>query len=728
MTEKETRIAPIERTQFKYLLAENLNYFGNLPNSVLKPVKKIVANVEYEELTCVGYNPDSQNLEATIAIKLQYGYGGSLCQPGSTEYVRFYVDYGSGWEDAGLSGVQVNDVPDSADCADQSIKPLTYVTSLKYEPKAQCCTHPVLPKVHAILSWQIVPPPGPANAGWLPPWGNSMDCNIQIKPRPWDILCILEEIGVNIGKKIDLPAHLQPAVGKPIPLPDPPPLKFAEIAQLYKSPAAKAPKGAEFSVEPHRFALPFMHSISSAAGFNQAFVESQTAQFQAVGIDLGNILKALNDTKADVTYEELECLGMDETFPERLVATFRVKKTSGYSGTLCQNGSTEYVAFWADWENTCEWTYLGTASVNVHDFTPLPGGGLCYSAILPVDLTYRRRPCANPKIARVRAVLSWSTPPSTTNPDALNTWGNRLDRHVVIKPGDKIDPGDPQAKLRNIGGIPIEDIDTGASGLTVPAAVFAHYPWDTADGWGLGRACPFGGRLVMEGDYYPGFFYRVRVHKLSDPYSSYTVLATSFDVEKTGPGFDTQIAVGGFFQYLDPLTHFDRILAVWDSPDNDPWDIQLQIATGPNELDIFTSGPWYRVQLDNTGPVGPPALPPTMDVHIITGGGDCTDANQGVVVNGTFVADDAYFGGWGLSTEPDTLSTPSNQPTVLGLAGTDPAPSPGHAWSLDTGNPKKMKPCGYVVRLDVSDRSIVGSYPGSHNSNHIEVGFCLRAD
>jgi hypothetical protein len=37
-----------------------------------------------------------------------------------------------------------------------------------------------------------------------------------------------------------------------------------------------------------------------------------------------------------------------------------------------------------------------------------------------------------------------------------------------------------------------------------------------------------------------------------------------------------------------------------------------------------------------------------------------------------------------------------------------------------------MKPCGYVVRLLVSDRTIVHSIPGSHHSNHIEVGLCLR--
>jgi hypothetical protein len=45
---------------------------------------------------------------------------------------------------------------------------------------------------------------------------------------------------------------------------------------------------------------------------------------------------------------------------------------------------------------------------------------------------------------------------------------------------------------------------------------------------------------------------------------------------------------------------------------------------------------------------------------------------------------------------------------------------------LNTGAPVAMKPCGYVVRLDVSDRTIVHSSPFVHNSNHIEVGFCLR--
>ena len=94
-----------ERATFKSLVAKNPNYFGNLEKSKFKPVKKIVADTAFEQATCVGFNPQTNFLEATIAVKRPTGYAGDLCHAGSTEYVRFYLDYGNGWEDQGLSGV-----------------------------------------------------------------------------------------------------------------------------------------------------------------------------------------------------------------------------------------------------------------------------------------------------------------------------------------------------------------------------------------------------------------------------------------------------------------------------------------------------------------------------------------------------------------------------------------------------------------------------------------------
>jgi hypothetical protein len=55
--------------------------------------------------------------------------------------------------------------------------------------------------------------------------------------------------------------------------------------------------------------------------------------------------------------------------------------------------------------------------------------------VLPLDLTWFRRLCTEKGLHRVRAVLSWNTPPSTVDPDAVPHWGNRLDAHVHVLPG-----------------------------------------------------------------------------------------------------------------------------------------------------------------------------------------------------------------------------------------------------------------------------------------------------
>lgn len=729
---RESAVVLKERASFTALLAKNPNYFGNLEGTAWKPTKQVVGNTAFEQATCVGFNPQSNFLEATIAVKRATGYAGDLCQAGSTEYVRFFLDYGSGWEDAGLAGVRVHDIPNQRDCEGRPDKPLTYVVSLRIDPDRECCRTAVLPRVRAILSWQWAPPAGAANAGWKPVWGNVFECPIQIAPRPWSIFCLLEEIGVELGTKLEVPKLFEEVQLDPIPLPDPPPVELAELAELYAvAQTSKTSRAAmaKLAVEPHRFGLTSLQPLLAQGGFNQDLVVSTAESFKAIGADLEQILADLESTNANVTYEELECLGLDEDLPERLVATFRVKKPTGYSGDLCRAGSLEHIAFWADWDDTCEWTYLGTVAVNVHDIATIPKEGLCYSAILPVDLTYERRSCKEPKIARVRAVLSWAVPPSTTDPDKLEYWGDRLDAHVQIGPGDEITPGEVVASIRNLGGIAVEEIDTLFSGLTVPTAIFAHFPANPADGWGLGRPCPFGGNVQVEGNFFFGYWYRVKVRKSTDPPLSFTTLGSSFLLERAwAPGYDLQTSVGGFFKYADPFLYFTRILAQWDSSDDDLWEVQLDISTAPNEPSIIASSPWYRLRIDNTGPVGPPALFPTMDIRIAAGG-DCKDFDEGVTISGEFVADDTYFGGWSLSTEPNTFTTPSNppQPSPF-LAGTTPAPGPsGHGWTLNTASPVAMKPCGYVVELDVVDRSIVNSSPGSHNRAEIQVGLCLRA-
>jgi len=277
------------------------------------------------------------------------------------------------------------------------------------------------------------------------------------------------------------------------------------------------------------------------------------------------------------------------------------------------------------------------------------------------------------------------------------------------------------ATIRNIGGIAVEQIATAGNGMTLPGAFFAHYPGTPADGWGLNRACPFGGTVNIEGLFFDGYYYRVKVHKSGELPTTYTVLADSFLLEHIVIGFTLQTSSGGWFKYKDPLQYFNRLLALWPTSQTGPWEVQLDIATAPNDASIVASSPWYHVELDNVGP----SIPSTMDIHIASGG-DCKDVDEGDPVTGTFVASDVHFGAWSLSTLPNTPSTPSNQPAPNPfLANTTPAPG-GHGWELNTASPIVMEPCGYVVQLTVWDRSIVNSYPGSHNGDHVEVGFCLR--
>lgn len=712
------QVPPKERTEFKKLLAINPNYFGNLESSGFEAVNEIVGNTAYEEVTCVGFNPALDLLEATIQIKRPFGYKGSLCTSGSTEYVRFFVNYGAGWIDAGLAAFNAHDIPNTIDCEQKPDKPLSYVVTQSLDPQRKNCKRAVLPKVRAILSWELEPAAG--NPSWTPIWGNVLDEQIQIKPRhPWfgDIFEFLP-----LDALVKLPPLIEEVKPFPIPLPDPPPLSLGDLAEIY---GAKV-KGKAAQVEPHRFGLTHIQSLLTSD--NQDTLTSATAEWKGAGLDLAGAITALDQTKADVSFEELECLGLEYN-QERLVATFKIKRPTGYSGGLCGPGSQEYVAFWADWNDTCEWTYLGTRSVNVHDIMKPPFDELSYSAILPVDLNAVRRPCGKPKIARIRAVLSWNTPPSTTDPDALKHWGNRLDAHVQIPPGYP-PPGDTP-NIFQIGGIARQPyINVFGNGMTTTNAQFAS-SGVFADFAAPRRECPFGGFITVKGSPVLGRKYRLWAREDGD-FSTEVIVKNPFWVQPLlGPGSYVVPDPGtGYVNYMTWNANTESVVAHWTPTGDKRWQIRLEMATLGEIVNGTT--PWYRIQLDNTAPRTKP-LPPdpvvpslvTCEIHIDSGG-DCKDVAGGTLVKGRFVARDKHFGKWSLATLPSSTIPPPNTPTTplpKNTSQTATFAAGGTKWELDTVG---MIPCGYVVRLEVQDRSILGSTHGHHNRNHTEVGFCLR--
>ena len=724
-----------ERLQFKELLLGNANYFGGAAGIKLPVVKEMKGNTKYEAVSCIGYDPDRRLLEATVLVKLPYGYGGDLCSNGSTEFVRFYVDTGGGWVDAGVAAFNAHDIPNDTDCFGGRTKPLSYVLTVPYDPPRKVCKKPNLPNVRAILSWNLMPPPGQPN--WNPPWGNIHDCHIQLRPLDrthFHLAELLKEELLELKPDFELPFEVPveldpnwpwpdpgPGPGPPGPGPDPAPdfalpwskpvpqpafepLQFAELARMY----AKAPKGKSGEqagagkIGPERFGLPALQPLLETQAFDLEEAKYLAAEWKAVGLDLSKAVAALADTEANTNYEELECVGLDYNL-ERVVGTFRVKLPYGFGGNLCGPGSTEYVAFWADWDDDCKWTYVGTAKVNLHDL-PVPKEGLCYCATLPVDLDKLRRRCEEPKVVRIRAVLSWAVPPSTTDPDELKYYGNRIDTHVQIRPGKPI--GTPEARIAIIGGIPTGKIDAG-TGLTTPSAFFAlnGLPPD-----GAGRPCPFAGIVTIQGPTFVGYRYRVSYRKVGA--STWVPAADSFwTVDGTGTVFTLQTADGaGFFPYLPYWLNIASLLARWGSSGDDLYDVRLELADSSNMvLDVAT----HRVQLDNT--------PPAVDVQITGIGGNCGKFAPGTPVLGTFVARDLYFGSWSLRTSPQPPApVAASAPVPTAGSGQTP-PAPGSPWSLVTTG---MTPCGYTITVTAVDRAIVNSaWVGNWSS--FAQGFCV---
>ena len=476
-----TKLAPeIARKNIKALLLANPNYFGNFKESGFKSVLPIEGDTAYENIGCVGFNPQLNRLEAVVYINQESGYDGDVCSSGSQEFVRFYLSYDNGvtWQDQGLTNFTVYDVPGA--------KPLEYDATLQISPPEGFCFFENLPKARAILSWNTPPP---ANSpDWPPTWGDVVDVQIQI--AGFDFILLDQFL---IDSKIKLGEEFKNAIDltQPIKAAEPKNLSAADLHLLYK----------EKKVPGHRYLFneltnaaraqlvaPNLAQIAPTKAAAAAQKVAQKISFAGISdIDLAELIEQLLNTDGDTTYEELDCVGLNPNLSQ-LVGVINVKLNSGYSGGPCFTGSQEYVAFWVDWGSG--WEYAGTTSVTVHDYSSIPVGGLQYSVFLPVDLNSHQQPCDDgAKTAKVRAVLSWNVPPSSTDPYASVTWGNSDETLILINPGPVIGPGEQIPFLSRVGDIDESLID--GSGRITDAYTLetgAHYV-----------DAPFGGVIKLAG-------------------------------------------------------------------------------------------------------------------------------------------------------------------------------------------------------------------------------------
>jgi hypothetical protein len=722
-----------ERGQFRALLLANPNYFGNLKKSAFEPVLEVLNNTFYEEIGCVGFQPQFDRLEAVIYVKQAFGYSGDICSKGSPEYVRFFVSYDEGttWQDLGLTSFTAYDIPDDT----EGRKRLEYAVSLEFHPSRQLCLRPKRAKVRAILSWNDPPPAG--NPEHDPVWGQRHDTYIQIEPikfLPW--WEFLQEAKVKLPNPFAELADLT----QPVSLAKPKALGALELNRLY-----------EGKVEPHRFA--FKELAQLVEGSSKTLSLQATSLLELLpGIEIDpDILSKLFGGQGDgnTSYEELECVGYNPNL-DTLSGVIRVKKPSGYSGGPCTDGSQEYVSFWADLNNNGIFeTYLGTTSVTVYDFGETSKEGLEYAIFLPVNLSNYRKPCQEgPVVIAIRAILSWNVP--VLNPDKTPVWGNREETLVHVRPGQVVHPDDHAPIIQTVGSMDVDDISAITGLATGPAALAGFTAQDS----------PFGGEVILTGhianapDISNGAVaLKYKVEVSPDGGASWQTLGNNFMLGRDqllNGVWSNLLAVNqvadpigpftGFYTYQEDLANgfgnaqifpVGNVLARWQTSGlTGTWLIRINVKNPANPIPTWVSNV-VTVRIDSEAPNGGLADPNRPFLSITSGGGACADFTVGDVISGNYEVRDEHLGSLSLVVEP-TQGGSFTSPAPLPPGGTMPLlrhyiaglPTGGEvgAWLLDTSG---MPRCGYIIRLSASDRTIVNSgFVG--RSNDQVVGFCLR--
>jgi hypothetical protein len=159
------------KTQAKTSLASiNVN-IGDILGTILSTS----GNTEFEELDCVGLDLNRSTLVGVVKVKLPYGFNGGLCTAGSTEYVAFWVDWGSGLQYAGTATFTTHDISSLPSGGLEYAVVLPVDVASHMQP---CSKGAQTAKVRAILSWQTAPPTTDPN--YVPVWGNQSNALVQI--------------------------------------------------------------------------------------------------------------------------------------------------------------------------------------------------------------------------------------------------------------------------------------------------------------------------------------------------------------------------------------------------------------------------------------------------------------------------------------------------------------------------------------------------------------------
>ncbi|ADI28948.1 hypothetical protein [Methylotenera versatilis] len=684
------------RSNFPKLIVGNPNYFGNLSGAdFLQPIQQIQGNTHYENLGCLGLQPQFNLLKAVVYINQDSGYSGQLCSAGSQEYVRFYLSFDDGvtWIDQGVTSLNVHDVKHEGR--------LEYAVEMPVDIKKHSCKKPNQLLARAILSWNVAPPANTPN--YTPVWGNVVNAHVLAQPAQSLVLkdlidaSILKEVSELVDVELKIPTtHL--------------PVNYAALERSYN----------EAQLAPHRFAYPLVQEIMAHPSKLSALQVLPKHLLGEYKFDLSKVIEQIANTDGNIDFEELNCIGLQpKATLDQLVGVLKVKKPQGYSGNLCTPGSREYVRFYLDFGSG--WQDMGLTSVQVHDISTLPKDGFNYAVFLPVDLSKHRKPCKQgPVYAKMRAILSWSSPPPANTPDYKPVWGNAENTTIMLTPG-VVQQGDkPAPIITAVCGQSVAEINSATGTLTNAAfsdAPFANSLWISGHIGNAPDASSGAAKLKYRLNY-------------STDGVIFKPVANAFQLrleQSNGgiwtfpPSVNQTPSAGGYVEYQEDLVapvqtfvNLDILGVLHTVGDANPYRwLQIEVIDSLNPAISYLSDV-IKVRVDNVAPTASIAMDQ----------GSCSDIKVGDAVTGSYTTADDFFGGVSLAvlgSPGGVLTKTPSISTSTGETGT---------WRLETAG---MTKCGYVVQLTSSDRALIGyasgtaySASGGHYYQPTALGFCLR--
>jgi hypothetical protein len=147
------------------------------PGGEFRSMHKFRCVTHWEDLLCVAINTKLERLMAVVSIRQPDGYSSVLNDHHSTEYIRFFIDWGRGesYQPVALHAFEVSDYNN---ICQKSRLPQHRLITAEFDADRywDSVLDGIAPQVCAVLSWNHAPP---QESAFQPVFGNRIESRIR---------------------------------------------------------------------------------------------------------------------------------------------------------------------------------------------------------------------------------------------------------------------------------------------------------------------------------------------------------------------------------------------------------------------------------------------------------------------------------------------------------------------------------------------------------------------